>query len=347
MRIQQELRTTNAKLAASLVVADIIPWVWELKNDTIYCDLSSSVTLILAFPAKNGIITIPADEYFDRIYEEDRRRVRRAFDDLIEGKIDRVKEEYRTLNTPGNMDKYTWLEVCATVQQYDKNNKPVSLIGSALLITDRKKVEEELILAKNKAEESNRLKSSFLANMSHEIRTPLNAIVGFSNLLSDAGFEEKEEYIRIIENNSNLLLHLISDILDLSQIESNTFEYILVNVEIDSVMRQLELSFQPQISGKVSVYFEKGERRLFARIPEKRLVQVMTSLINNALKFTTEGSVRFGYSLDEDRMLHFYVADTGCGVSKENQENIFDRFMKINSFTQGTGLGLTLCQMIV
>ena len=149
-----------------------------------------------------------------------------AFHDLIEGKINKVKEEYRVLNKGKNGRKIDWVEAQATIETRDEQNRPLTLVGSSLVITDRKRMEEELMSAKDRAEESNRLKSAFLANMSHEIRTPLNAIIGFSNILASTEEEqEKQEYINIIESNNTLLLQLISDILDLSKIEAGTLEF--------------------------------------------------------------------------------------------------------------------------
>lgn len=169
--------------------------------------------------------------------------MKQAYTDLIEGRIQKVKEEYRVINHADRHKHFDWVEAQAAVETYDENNKPLTLVGSSLVITERKKMETELVSAKNRAEESNKLKSAFLANMSHEIRTPLNAIVGFSGILaSTEEEEEKQEYVSIIENNNTLLLQLISDILDLSKIEAGTMEFIDTDFELNKVMRELESS---------------------------------------------------------------------------------------------------------
>lgn len=211
-------------------------------------------------------------------------------------------------------------------------------------------METELVSAKNRAEESNKLKSAFLANMSHEIRTPLNAIVGFSGILaSTEEEEEKQEYVSIIENNNTLLLQLISDILDLSKIEAGTMEFIDTDFELNKVMRELESSLCLKLSPEknVTLSFEPGLPECHIHSERNRLSQLVINLVTNAIKFTQEGSIRFGYKLQDDKMLYFYVSDTGCGIPEDKQESIFGRFVKLNNFAQGTGLGLSICQMLV
>lgn len=168
-------------------------------------------------------------------------------------------------------------------------------------------METELVSAKNRAEESNKLKSAFLANMSHEIRTPLNAIVGFSGILaSTEEEEEKQEYISIIENNNTLLLQLISDILDLSKIEAGTMEFIDTDFELNKVMRELESSLCLKLSPEknVTLSFEPGLPECHIHSERNRLSQLVINLVTNAIKFTQEGSIRFGYKLQDDKMLY-------------------------------------------
>ena len=224
------------------------------------------------------------------------------------------------------------------------------IIGISWDITEQKNAERELIAARIKAEESDRLKSAFLANMSHEIRTPLNAIVGFSGILaSTEEEEEKQEYVSIIENNNTLLLQLISDILDLSKIEAGTMEFIDTDFELNKVMRELESSLCLKLSPEknVTLSFEPGLPECHIHSERNRLSQLVINLVTNAIKFTQEGSIRFGYKLQDDKMLYFYVSDTGCGIPEDKQESIFGRFVKLNNFAQGTGLGLSICQMLV
>ena len=210
-------------------------------------------------------------------------------------------------------------------------------------------MEEDLITAKEKAEESNRLKSAFLANMSHEIRTPLNAIVGFSSILADAEEpEEKEEYINIIENNNTLLLQLVGDILDLSKIESGTLEFVYSDIDLNALFQELEESARlRQKNDAVVIRYLPEMPDCFVNIEKNRLTQVVTNMMNNAMKFTPSGSITFGYHLKNTDFLYFYITDTGYGIEKDKKDTVFGRFVKLDSFSQGTGLGLSICQSIV
>nr|WP_278932544.1 ATP-binding protein [Parabacteroides johnsonii] len=222
------------------------------------------------------------------------------------------------------------------------------LKNKLLILIDKQKEDEiELRKAKDKAEESDRLKSAFLANMSHEIRTPLNAIVGFSNLLTIAeNEEERDEYINIISSNNELLLQLINDILDVAKIEAGTLEFINSEIDINALLSDIEQSSRLKAPEGVQVSFVEKLPYCIIMSDKNRLAQVITNFINNAIKFTKEGSIRFGYEHKDDKLL-FYVKDTGCGIEPEKKDLVFNRFVKLNSFAQGTGLGLAICQMIV
>ena len=203
--------------------------------------------------------------------------------------------------------------------------------------------------AMEKAEQANQLKSAFLANMSHEIRTPLNAIVGFSNMLPEVDDrEEMREYTDIIETNTNLLLQLINDILDMSKIESGTFDFCPALIDVNQTMEEIEQSMQLRLKND-AVTFTFCERlpECMLYIDKNRLMQLLSNFIVNAIKFTKSGSIRMGYRMKDINTIYFYVSDTGCGMSPEQCRHVFERFVKYNPFIQGTGLGLSICHMIV
>lgn len=215
-------------------------------------------------------------------------------------------------------------------------------------ISDKKRI-EHLMYEVKRADEANRLKSAFLANMSHEIRTPLNAIVGFSNLLAETDDPvEKQEFIHIISTNNELLLQLINDIIDMAKIESGSLDFTYSQIDINELME--EICSQMILKNKseaVSISFDEKLPQCLIYTDRNRLMQVMNNFLTNALKFTPEGSVSFGYTIEESgKVIRFYVKDTGIGIPQDKKDKIFDRFVKLNTFAQGTGLGLPICAMI-
>ena len=350
---QQMLKSTNHKLSAALDAADMTPWKWDLQTGLLSCNVSHDLYVTEEEVTHDGnLIIVPTSACFAKICDEDRERVRDAFERLANGETQKMREEYRVgrqwLPSPQQNE---WVEVRAAVDERDANGKPLSLIGTSMTVTQRKEMEEALVQAKVKAEEANTLKSSFLANISHEIRTPLNAIVGFSSLLVSAErgiSEEKQEYINIIENNNTLLLQLISDVLDLSKIEAGTMESDYAPIDVHGLFIELEDTFRlrNKKSG-ICICYHRRTTECVVKADRNRLIQVMMNLMNNAVKFTGEGSIEFGFDVREDGFLHFYVTDTGCGIPEERLEEIFGNFVKLNSFVQGTGLGLTICRAIV
>ena len=217
-------------------------------------------------------------------------------------------------------------------------------------ITEKLKIEQDLREAKNKAEESNRLKSAFLANMSHEIRTPLNAIVGFSDMICQVDDPvEKQGYMKIIIANNELLLQLIDDILDLSKIEAGTMDFSYsvtdVNELMSNICHQME---QKDHSPEVQISFIEKAPACVINTDRVRLSQVMINLMSNAMKFTERGSISIGYRISEAKdEIYFFCKDTGMGIAADKLELVFERFVKLNAFVKGTGLGLAICRVIV
>ena len=214
-------------------------------------------------------------------------------------------------------------------------------------ITKDKLMEQELIDAKERAEESDKLKSAFIANMSHEIRTPLNAIVGFSKIIAETqDQEERKSYYSIVETNNGRLLGLINEILDLSKIESGIMEFDLEPTNLATLCRDIQQTMSLRCQTGVKLLFEDSDTDLIINTDKNRLSQVLNNLIGNSIKFTKNGTIRFGYKLD-DTFLVFKVTDTGSGISPDKITKVFDRFIKGDNFTQGTGLGLPICKSII
>lgn len=236
----------------------------------------------------------------------------------------------------------TIIGICIELHSAERN--------ATKLVSQLEANEIELIAAKEKAEAMDKLKSAFLANMSHEIRTPLNAIVGFSNIITSNGDnipqEDKDKYLSIIQNNSDLLLQLISDVLDLSKIESGILEFNFSNTNINQLIREAislpTLTTKPKVSLITNLPLES----CIVYCDKNRLAQVINNFLTNALKFTDKGSITLGYNIIDD-YVELYVEDTGMGISQANQELIFNSFVKLNSFIAGTGLGLAISKSII
>ena len=277
-------------------------------------------------------------------HPEDRAAMIDFLDKVIKGESSKLSRDVRIRRANGN---YTWTRVNVLVRNYQPQDNIIEMLCINFDITELKETERMLIGAKEKAEEADRLKSAFLANMSHEIRTPLNAIVGFSSLLEEAeDAEEKHLYAKIIEENNKLLLQLISDILDLSKIEAGTFDIIPEQVDAQQLCNELLQSMQVRATEQVEILLAPELPELTFTSDKNRLYQVLLNFVTNALKFTSEGSIVIDYRINGNEV-RFSVQDTGMGIEPEKQEAIFTRFVKLNNFIAGTGLGLPICQSIV
>ena len=288
-------------------------------------------------------------EELDRIvHPEDLSRTCRHFDNIMLGHEPNSRMSFRLQNADGG---YEWWEFRSTAYEGLTVDIPYRVLGICQSIQRYKDTEEELIAARDRALQADRLKSAFLANMSHEIRTPLNAIVGFSDLLKDLqafSSEEVQQFVETININCTLLLALINDILDLSRIESGTMDFQFSSYNLTFIMQEVydsqRLSMPQGV--KLCTDFPEGADK-YITTDAVRLKQVLNNLINNAKKFTVQGSITLGYRVDESGYTTVFVEDTGAGISDEDQKHIFERFYKADSFTQGAGLGLSICQTIV
>ena len=283
---------------------------------------------------------------YTHMHPEDRKRFLDFYDEVRDGKRRHFQGEMR-IRRPGTKNEWNWVSSNVMVTNYKPEENEIEIIGINYDITELKETEAELIQARDKAEMMDRLKSAFLANMSHEIRTPLNAIVGFSDLLVETEeLSERQEYIKIVRENNDLLLQLISDILDLSKIEAGTFEFTNGDVDVNLLCEDIVRSMGMKAKGEVELLLYNHLPVCHVISDRNRIHQVISNFVNNAMKFTSEGSIHVGYKL-KDGELEFYVEDTGIGIEKEQLPHIFERFVKLNSFVHGTGLGLSICQSIV
>lgn len=297
---------------------------------------------LLSSPETNHVEGLSGDDTSrpnlkDIVPESEYRKIRANMEKVIRTRQPSIGEH--SLLFEGEMHHYENL-VCPLGDQY--------LLCMCRDVTSRVNAQRELAAARIKAEEADRLKSAFLANMSHEIRTPLNAIVGFSSLMVDTeDMEERRQYMDIVEENNDLLLQLISDILDLSKIEAGTFDFTEREVDVNLLCEDIVLAMRMKARPNVEILFDRHLPECRIMSDRNRLHQVISNFVNNALKFTEEGNIRVGYDQLDEAHLRFYIADTGIGIEPEMQNEIFERFVKLNSFVHGTGLGLSICRSIV
>ena len=312
--------------------------VKDVDNDMRYTFINKKAEELFEYPAKEAIGRTDFD-----IMPEAATMIRKEDEELVRTGI--AQFGTRRFFTNKNEERFTF-----------QNNNIVSfsdgrkwILYTAWDITDQKILERKLRLAKEEAEESNRIKSAFLANMSHEIRTPLNAIVGFSSILAeDVSEEERIEYLSIISKNNDILLQLINDILDLSKIEAGTLEYVYANIDVNKMLSEIEQAArmrQPNANVAICAVMPMPDLLLYT--DQRRITQVLNNFISNAMKFTNTGSITFGYEEPKDGYIRFFVTDTGTGIPPEKVADIFNRFVKLDSFKQGTGLGLAISQNIV
>ena len=312
--------------------------VKDVDNDMRYTFINKKAEELFEYPAKEAIGRTDFD-----IMPEAATMIRKEDEELVRTGV--AQSGTRRFFTNKNEERFTF-----------QNNNIVSfsdgrkwILYTAWDITDQKILERKLRLAKEEAEESNRIKSAFLANMSHEIRTPLNAIVGFSSILAeDVSEEERTEYLSIISKNNDILLQLINDILDLSKIEAGTLEYVYANIDVNKMLSEIEQAARMrQTNANVAICAVTPLEGLLLYTDQRRVTQVLNNFISNAMKFTNTGSITFGYEEPKDGYIRFFVTDTGTGIPPEKVADIFNRFVKLDSFKQGTGLGLAISQNIV
>ena len=274
------------------------------------------------------------------ISPSDAERVNKSFGDILEGRTDFYHEEYQVNNQAAGATY--WEESYATVVERDENGKPLKIVGTSQRIDERKELESSLVTARNKAEESDRLKTAFLANMGHEIRTPLNAIVGFADLLPVVESEEdRNQLIQEIQTNNHKLLRIIDGLVSMSKIEAGAKSLMMAKVDINEILHKVSDTYQPMTT--LSIFTECPLEELPIKTDREKLLEILDNLMQNALKFTSHGSVTLGYDVLGSNV-RIWVKDTGKGIPAEDQEKIFERFVKLDEFIPGTGLGLSVAK---
>ena len=283
------------------------------------------------------------DVLVEAMADADKKRIQKSLEEICEGDKDKYHEISQIRSSQDG--SYYWTESYATVTTRDTEGKPLVIVGTSMCIDERKEMESALVIARNKAEESDRLKSAFIANMSHEIRTPLNAIIGFTSVLPDIdGDEERKELIGLIQENNQKLLRIIDDVMNISKIESGKEKLVMTSFELNDFMRSVMDSHVPNLQPGVSLSAMFNQSALNVTTDMDRLREILNHLLSNAVKFTSKGSVIIGYDAPHEGRVRLWVQDTGKGISPEHQERVFERFFKVDEYIPGAGLGLSICR---
>ena len=285
------------------------------------------------------------DSLVDYLASSDAQRVRTAMDDLCEGRTSYYHQQYRVKSA--NVKGLTyWEESYATIADRDVDGNPIKIVGTTMRIDDRKELEAALIAARNKAEESERLKTAFLANMGHEIRTPLNAIVGFADLLPVVENEDdRNQLIREIQNNNQKLLRIIDGLVSMSKIEAEARNLVKSQTNLVSVLQELAQNYAQVVDNQTVVLATQFPyTELMMTTDVAKLREMVDQLMQNAVKFTLKGSITLGFDLVDGDHVRIWVKDTGKGIAEADKERIFERFVKVDEYIPGTGLGLSVAK---
>lgn len=346
LKVENDLKRTMVLTKMALISSDIRTCSLFVNPDSKVDFIDTVVQMNNWETNSNTMVNVTWEQFQSRAHPDDKIVYRENFTKLCKGELQDIKMEVRMMY-PGKK-QYFWREVSAYVYERDEKGRPIVLLGCSTNIQERKSQELNLEEAKEKAEVADRMKSKYLADMSHEIRTPLNAITGFSELMAFADSdEERQSYYEIIKTNNQLLMQLINDILDLSKIEADVVKISYTPIDVNELMDTTFASVRLRMPEGVKLVLEKDQFNSSFGADSIRLLQLINNLANNAIKNTKEGSITMGYKHLSDGQLMFYVKDTGVGIAEEKLGTLFTRFVKLNDYVEGIGLGLAICQGLV
>ena len=336
----EKVRQNNVESEFVLKAMKLNTWHIDVATMKLFVDADYRDT-------KGGLVGPPeflVDSFFDIIDESDRQRVRMGLDAICSGKSQSYHETYRVSLGKGTL--YYWEESYGTVAARDADGNPSRIVGTSMRIDAQKQMEADLIAARNKAEESDRLKTAFLANMGHEIRTPLNAIVGFADLLPVVESEDdRNQLIAEIQKNNHKLLNIIDGLVSMSKVEAEAKSLVKQKVNVVPVLQEIANQFSAMVDGTTVVLatlFPYPEILMNTDIGKVK--EIVNNLMQNAVKFTAQGSITLGFDLMQGEHLLIWVLDTGKGIAAADQNRVFERFFKVDEYVPGTGLGLSVAK---
>ena len=342
LRMLSKVKRNTIEYDLVLKAMKLTVWRIDVPTRTITYESDFRETPGIPIIAPNSDVEL----FCNALTPESKERITAGMNQLLEGHIEEFHEQYEMILQQGKVSR--WGEMYATVDQRDINGRPVTIVGTSMNIDRQKDIERSLIEARNKAEESDRLKSAFLANISHEIRTPLNAIVGFSDVLSMAqSEEERTQLVNLIKQNNAQLLRLFDDMVNMSKLDAGGDAVKKEHFDLKTLLVELADRYQPEYDKKgIVLQTSVQDTDLQLYTDRGRLREILNQYLNNALKFTEKGSVTIGYELRGEHV-RLWVRDTGKGIPAEHcNEHLFERFFKVDEFIAGTGLGLSICRSL-
>lgn len=335
-----KVKQNNVEYEFVLKAMHLCTWHIDCKNRTIAVDADyrDDKGDLVAIPE------VPIEQLFNLIEKSDAQRVRASLEKVCEGGTLSYHETYRVL--AGKSGLTYWEESFGTIAARDAEGNPARVVGTSIRIDARKEMEASLIAARNKAEESDRLKTAFLANMGHEIRTPLNAIVGFADLLPVVeNDDERNQIIGEIQKNNHKLLSIIDGLVSMSKVEAEAKSLVKQQIDLVPVLKQIIDSFSGMVDpSQVILASQFPIAELMVNTDIGKVKEILTNLVQNAVKFTAQGSITLGFDVPQGDMLMLWVLDTGKGIGEADQSRIFERFFKVDEYVPGTGLGLSVAK---